>query len=131
MCSNFGLIYGAVDGTPMQAWSPPEALAKCNTTAAATAEANAARAMTAAPAATDNSSKGVVAAPAPPNNDDPSVLFNAIINPVVGYAIRGVLWYQGASRALDGGLKHALRLGCATCTSWWHPPPCCFCCCCR
>jgi len=28
-------------------------------------------------------------------NDYPSLLFNAMINPLIPYAIRGVLWYQG------------------------------------
>ena len=27
----------------------------------------------------------------------PTVLFNAMINPMVGYAIRGAIWYQGES----------------------------------
>jgi len=29
----------------------------------------------------------------------PAVLFNGMINPLVGYAIRGVIWYQGESNA--------------------------------
>lgn len=29
------------------------------------------------------------------NKDTPSALFNAMINPMVGYGIRGVIWYQG------------------------------------
>jgi sialate O-acetylesterase len=29
----------------------------------------------------------------------PTVLFNGMINPIVGYAIRGVIWYQGESNA--------------------------------
>ncbi len=37
--------------------------------------------------------------PAAPDRDQhmPTVLFNAMINPVVPYAIRGVIWYQGES----------------------------------
>ena len=28
---------------------------------------------------------------------NPTVLFNGMINPVIRYAIRGVIWYQGES----------------------------------
>lgn len=33
---------------------------------------------------------------------DPSVLWNAMINPLVGYSIRAALWYQGEAN-VDGG----------------------------
>jgi len=42
------------------------------------------------------------AAPEPPRPDDPqlpSVLFNAMIAPLIPYAIRGAIWYQGESNA--------------------------------
>ncbi len=29
------------------------------------------------------------------NKNEPTVLFNAMIHPLLGYGIRGVLWYQG------------------------------------
>ena len=32
-------------------------------------------------------------------NDYPGLLFNAMINPLIPYAIRGVLWYQGETNA--------------------------------
>jgi sialate O-acetylesterase len=32
-------------------------------------------------------------------NDYPSLLFNGMINPLIPYAIRGVLWYQGEANA--------------------------------
>jgi sialate O-acetylesterase len=35
------------------------------------------------------------------DNHNPTVLFNGMINPVVPYAIRGVIWYQGES-IVDG-----------------------------
>ncbi|HTB63066.1 MAG TPA: sialate O-acetylesterase [Opitutales bacterium] len=40
-----------------------------------------------------------VARPGPPDRDQhmPTVLFNAMINPIVPYAIRGTIWYQGES----------------------------------
>jgi sialate O-acetylesterase len=31
----------------------------------------------------------------------PTVLFNAMINPIVGYGIRGAIWYQGESNRLE------------------------------
>jgi len=32
---------------------------------------------------------------------EPSVLYNAMISPIVGYSIRGVLWYQGENNRSD------------------------------
>jgi sialate O-acetylesterase len=41
--------------------------------------------------------------PAPrPNNSTPTLLFNAMIAPVIPYAIRGALWYQGESNGDEG-----------------------------
>ncbi|OPZ27634.1 MAG: Glycosyl hydrolases family 2, sugar binding domain [Lentisphaerae bacterium ADurb.BinA184] len=38
--------------------------------------------------------------PAAPNNPNyPSVLFNGMINPLIPYAVRGAIWYQGESNA--------------------------------
>ena len=90
---NIGLVYGAYDGTPMQAWSPPEALAKCPNNAA---EKDAA--LRSPDTFTD--STGVTITP-----NDPQVLWNAMIAPVSRYAIRAVLWYQGES---DSGDSSAL-----------------------
>ena len=33
-------------------------------------------------------------------NDFPSLLYNAMINPVISYAMQGVIWYQGESNAV-------------------------------
>ena len=38
-------------------------------------------------------------APGPTNQNSPSVLFNAMIAPLLPYAIRGAIWYQGESNA--------------------------------
>ena len=35
---------------------------------------------------------------------DPSRLYNAMLAPIIPYAIRGVIWYQGESNAGDGSL---------------------------
>lgn len=86
----FGLIYGAVDGTPMQAWSPPEANAKCagikeGDEATDTASAAAVAEHRAGPIASSDGS-----GPINPNNA--TVLWNAMIAPLVRFAIRGVVW---------------------------------------
>ena len=36
------------------------------------------------------------------NHQEPTVLFNAMISPMVPYAIRGAIWYQGESNLGDG-----------------------------
>ena len=33
----------------------------------------------------------------PPSS--PATLYNAMVNPIVGYGIKGVIWYQGESNA--------------------------------
>lgn len=33
--------------------------------------------------------------------NDPTVLFNGMINPIVGYGIKGVIWYQGESNRVN------------------------------
>lgn len=44
-----------------------------------------------------------VADPAKVNPNDPTVLFNAMINPIVEYGIKGILWYQGESNRVNAG----------------------------
>ena len=86
-----GLIHSSVSGTSMAQWSPPEALAACDALHAEAAAVAAAAAPSPLPpaglAASGNSS-----------------LFNAMINPISRYAIRGVWWDQGES---DGGESEA------------------------
>jgi sialate O-acetylesterase len=43
---------------------------------------------------TNNSANGTVGP-----NDFPSLLFNAMINPLLSYSIRGAIWYQGEANA--------------------------------
>lgn len=43
------------------------------------------------------------AASAAMTKNDPSVLFNAMIAPLVGYGMRGVLWYQGEQNRFQPG----------------------------
>lgn len=50
--------------------------------------------------------------PAPPagkeSNTYPSTLFNAMVNPLIPYGIRGVIWYQGEGNGGEGGLYKVL-----------------------
>lgn len=38
----------------------------------------------------------------PANQNSPAALFNAMINPIVGFPIKGAIWYQGESNAGNG-----------------------------
>lgn len=66
-----GLIESAWSGTCMQAWLPADALATCGPPP-----------------------------PAQPAMNTNSTLFNQIINPFGGFAIAGIVWYQGESNAI-------------------------------
>ena len=47
----------------------------------------------------------------PVSNQAPTVLFNAMIHPIVPFAIRGVIWYQGESNVMQGdGLLYARKM---------------------
>ena len=70
-----GLISTNVGGTPAEAWTSRKAL-----------EANPAL-------------KSLVVDPASNKPKDTSGLYNAMIHPLVPYAIRGAIWYQGESNA--------------------------------
>jgi sialate O-acetylesterase len=45
------------------------------------------------------------------NQQTPTVLFNAMINPMVGYGIRGAIWYQGEANASAPGEYQKLMPG--------------------
>jgi sialate O-acetylesterase len=51
------------------------------------------------------------------NQHNPTVLFNAMINPVVPYAIRGVIWYQGES-VVGGGIALYPQIQAALIADW-------------
>ncbi len=44
--------------------------------------------------------------PTPLNHTSPTGLYNGMINPVVPYALRGAIWYQGESNNGEGMLYH-------------------------
>ncbi|MCY2924547.1 MAG: sialate O-acetylesterase [Planctomycetota bacterium] len=47
----------------------------------------------------------------PLSNQAPTVLFNAMIHPIVPLAIRGAIWYQGESNVMQGdGLLYARKM---------------------
>lgn len=77
-----GIINASSGGSMAEAWMSPEALAADPEIAKRAAELKA------------------VAKPVPIKT--PSWLYNAMLSPVIPYAIKGVLWYQGESNAGSG-----------------------------
>jgi len=73
-----GLINDNWGGTPVQAWSSPQALSHCNSTTEISAYTN----------------KYQVGGP-----NDPSQLWNAMIVPILPMTILGATWYQGESNS--------------------------------
>jgi len=71
-----GLISSNWGGTPVEAWSSPDALAKCKTR--------------------------IPRAISGPNPNTPSVLWNAMIVPLLPMTIRGATWYQGEANSGQG-----------------------------
>nr|KAG5686966.1 hypothetical protein BaRGS_022967 [Batillaria attramentaria] len=63
-----GLVESAWGGTPIEAWSPPEAINDCTT----------------------HQKRGP---------GDNTVLWNAMINPLLGMTLYGAIWYQGEANA--------------------------------
>ncbi len=74
-----GIINASYGGSNVEAWMTPEACRKDTAIAI--------------PPASDETSEWI--------NNVPTVLFNGMINPVAGYGIRGVIWYQGESNIFD------------------------------
>ena len=71
-----GIVQSSIGGTPAEAWTSSRYLLKLGDFDNAIAEEN-------------DSAKL--------NSNSPTVLFNAMINPLVPYTIKGVIWYQGES----------------------------------
>ena len=65
-----GIILTSWGGTPAEAWTPSETLSKILT-------------------------KEELSYNRQQSDDEPSVLFNAMINPLIPFNIRGAIWYQG------------------------------------
>ncbi|CAG5130233.1 unnamed protein product, partial [Candidula unifasciata] len=71
-----GLVATDWGGTPVEAWSSPEALAECGVTS------------------TDNTARAKLTGP-----QTNTVLWNAMVNPLLGMTIYGAIWYQGENDA--------------------------------
>lgn len=76
-----GLVDTDWGGTPVEAWSSPDALAKCGITDKA-------------PAAVHRTHQGQ-----DPSPNQHSVLWNAMIFPFLNMTIKGAIWYQGEANA--------------------------------
>ncbi|BFZ09709.1 hypothetical protein BsWGS_12745 [Bradybaena similaris] len=90
-----GLIHSSWGGTPAEAWSSPTALAKCgnlDTRAHKRTDTN-----------VDNLNQERVEQLQVENQNDNSVLWNAMIYPLLKTSIKGAIWYQG--EADTGGIK--------------------------
>ena len=106
-----GLIDAAVGGTPAESWTPrevPEAdvdyrpiIERWNQRFAVAEEAEKRRADSgsAAAAGTSASKPAPRLAELKRANQRPAVLYNGIIHPLIPYAMRGVIWYQGEGNA--------------------------------
>jgi sialate O-acetylesterase len=112
-----GLIHSSWGGTPAQAWTPPDVLARefpevaeAQRKAVEGYEAALAKYRAAEPELLAKWEKAVEEAkqqgqpaprkPAPPRDPAtstgrPSALYNAMIHPLLPYRIRGAIWYQG------------------------------------
>lgn len=71
-----GLVASNWEGTPVEAWSSPDALSKCKKELE------------------DSPIMSQVGGP-----KQPSVLWNAMINPFLNMTIKGAIWYQGEANA--------------------------------
>ncbi|XP_061870055.1 sialate O-acetylesterase [Colius striatus] len=89
--SPLGLVEAAWGGTPIEAWSSPRALRACGL----------------------HGESSSPALPSPPRRvhgpQAPSVLWNAMIHPLLNMTLRGVAWYQGEANAV----LHTERYSCA------------------
>jgi sialate O-acetylesterase len=117
-----GLIHSSWGGTPIQPWMPLAALRAYPGYAALLERKQkeiaawpererqilAAIRAWEAEAATNPPMKLKPWNPGPPDSGQylPANLYNGMIHPLIGYALRGVVWYQGESNA-DGGAAGA------------------------
>lgn len=129
-----GVIAAAWGGTQVQAWSPEEALEQESAFAEERLELEASRERNRvdrnaalesfeiwlAQAQAQADPMGLTSPPGWPDEDfsknTPSVLFNGMIEPLIPYSLRGVIWYQGESDHREADL-YAPRLR-ATFAAW-------------
>lgn len=103
-----GLIQSYLGGTPIEAWSPDSIMAGDPYYTALkekwTKELEkfeAGRHLTAEERKVENEARreGTLPAPSDPSRKRPTSLYNGMIHPLVPYAIKGVIWYQGEDNA--------------------------------
>ncbi|KAI8519942.1 hypothetical protein Bbelb_031990 [Branchiostoma belcheri] len=75
-----GLVASSYEGTPIEYWSSPEVLQKCD--------------VDNTPTKRDKKQALIV-----PGDNQNSVLWNAMIHPLLNMTIKGAIWYQGESNA--------------------------------
>ncbi|MDQ3683786.1 MAG: sialate O-acetylesterase [Bacteroidota bacterium] len=107
-----GIVYAAWGGTPAEAWTPEEILRSDDSLSVyidrwKKIQENVGKDSTVWHVELDKWKKDSIASkrPAEPQTlyyykrpwREPGVLFNGMINPVIPYAVKGVLWYQGES----------------------------------
>ncbi len=92
-----GLIQSAVGGTPAQAWTSQEALAANPQLTHYVDNLQSAR--KAAAASKERPKEPPAAATRNSNSKAPTVLFNGMIQPLIPFAIKGAIWYQGEGNA--------------------------------
>jgi sialate O-acetylesterase len=81
-----GLINSSWGGTRVEPWTPPEGFAQVEEL--------------------DNIHQQIVNQTKFESHQDPTMLFNAMIRPIVGYPMRGAIWYQGESNHTEGMLYY-------------------------
>ena len=92
-----GLLETCWGGTPIEAWSSPVALAKCN------GDGDGDKPATPSEPQEEDAELGEAA------TSGPSSLWNSMVAPLLGLPIRGALWYQGEANARNGN-KYACQL---------------------
>ena len=81
-----GLINSSWGGTRVEPWTPPVGFAEVKEL--------------------DNIHQQIVDKTEFQSHQDPTMLYNAMIHPIVGYPIRGAIWYQGESNHVEGMLYY-------------------------
>lgn len=94
-----GIIESAWGGTRIDPWTPPEGFAAVSALADLSAKVQ-------QNLAALRDTPRDPAAPGP-DNRTPASVYNAMIHPLVPFAIRGALWYQGEANVAEGTVEQA------------------------
>ena len=110
-----GLIHSSWGGSLAEAWMSPEAFAGDAGLKGRNKEMLAAADPAAAP---DESAETKGSQKALPPNKSPSYLFNGMLSPLIPYAIKGAIWYQGESNVGSGQADVYSKLLAALIVDW-------------